>query len=88
MQVCTSLQTDNHASTAPLSFFTGPTNSIKSLKAQTLKAHLILWCYTNMFIIVFVIYYEIKMSRDALRAVEELVMELEFYFSCDFAPAV
>jgi len=23
MQVCTSLQTDNHASTAPLSFFTG-----------------------------------------------------------------
>jgi len=55
-------------------FFTGPTNSIKSLKAQTLKAHLILWCYTNMFIIVVVIYYEIKMSRDALRPVEELVM--------------
>jgi len=24
MQVCTSLQTDNHASTQPLSFFTGP----------------------------------------------------------------
>jgi len=24
MQVCTSLQTDNHASTLPLSFFTGP----------------------------------------------------------------
>jgi len=23
MQVCTSLQTDNHASTPPLSFFTG-----------------------------------------------------------------
>jgi len=23
MQVCTSLQTDNHASTSPLSFFTG-----------------------------------------------------------------
>jgi len=40
MQVCTSLQTDNHASTSPLSFFTGrypsccPTNSIKALKAQ------------------------------------------------------
>jgi len=29
MQVCMSLQTDNHASTPPLSFFTGPTNSIK-----------------------------------------------------------
>jgi len=36
MQVCTSLQTDNHASTSPLSFFTGgsPTNSIKALKAR------------------------------------------------------
>jgi len=40
MQVCTSLQTDNHASTSPLGFFTGrmpfrrPTNSIKALKAN------------------------------------------------------
>jgi len=39
MQVCTSLQTDNHASTPPLSFFTTgcpsccPTNSVKALKA-------------------------------------------------------
>ena len=40
MQVCTSLQTDNHTSTPPLSqFFTGrmpflpPTNSVKALKA-------------------------------------------------------
>jgi len=39
MQVCTSLQTDNHASTPPLSFLqTGcpscrPTNSVKALKA-------------------------------------------------------
>jgi len=39
MQVCTSLQTDNHASTPPL-FFTGrmpillPTNSVKALKAS------------------------------------------------------
>ena len=39
MQVCTSLQTDNHASTPPLKFFTGrmpllrPTNSVKALKA-------------------------------------------------------
>jgi len=45
MQVCTSLQTDNHASTPPLSFLqTGcpscrPTNSVKALKAQALKAH-------------------------------------------------
>jgi len=39
MQVCTSLQTDNHASTPPLSFlqagcpFCRQTNSVKALKA-------------------------------------------------------
>jgi len=39
MQVCTSLQTDNHASTPPLSFLQvrcpscRPTNSVKALKA-------------------------------------------------------
>ena len=39
MQVCTSLQTDNHASTPPLSFLQAgcpscrPTNSVKALKA-------------------------------------------------------
>jgi len=38
MQVCTSLQADNHASTAPLSFLQAgrpscrPTNSVKALK--------------------------------------------------------
>jgi len=36
MQVCTSLQTGNHASTAPLSFCPSchQTNSVKILKAQ------------------------------------------------------
>jgi len=40
MQVCTSLQTDNNASTSPLSFLQAgcpscrPTNSVKALKAQ------------------------------------------------------
>ena len=40
MQVCTLLQTDNHASTPPLSFLQAgcpschPTNSIKALKAK------------------------------------------------------
>jgi len=44
MQVCTLLQTDNHASTLPLSFLQAgrlschPTNSIEALKAKTLKA--------------------------------------------------
>jgi len=40
MQVCISLQTDSHASTAPLSFLQAgcpsrrPTNSVKALKAR------------------------------------------------------
>jgi len=40
MKVCTSLQTDNHASTSPLSFLQDgcpschPTNSVKALKAR------------------------------------------------------
>jgi len=49
MQVCTSLQTDNHASTPPLTCFLQarcpscrPTNSVKALKA---KHHL-----SNMFV--------------------------------------
>jgi len=41
MQVCITLQTDNHASTPPLSFLQAgcpscrPTNSVKTLKART-----------------------------------------------------
>jgi len=41
MQVCTSLQTDNHASTPPLCFLQAgcpscrPTNSVKALKAPS-----------------------------------------------------
>ena len=44
-QVCTSLQTDNHTSTSPLSFLQAgcpscrPTNSVKALKAQTNDTH-------------------------------------------------
>jgi len=47
MHVCTSLQTDNHASTPPLCFLQAgcpscrPTNSVKALKAiKALKAKL------------------------------------------------
>jgi len=45
MQVCTSLQADNHASTPPLSFLQAgcpsccPTNSVKALKAFTTKVN-------------------------------------------------
>ena len=44
MQVCSSLQTDNHASTPPLCFLQAgcpscrPTNSVKALKAQPLHS--------------------------------------------------
>ena len=47
MQVCTSLQTDNHASTPTLSFLQAgcpscrPTNSVKALKALQRKAYLL-----------------------------------------------
>jgi len=43
MQVCTLLQTDNHASTPSLSFLQAgcpscrPTNSVKALKAKVVK---------------------------------------------------
>jgi len=39
MQVCTLLQTDNHASTPPLSFLQagGPSNSVKALKANNIN---------------------------------------------------
>ena len=46
VQVCTSLQTDNHASTPPLSFlqagcpFCRPANSIKALKLVTLDSNM------------------------------------------------
>jgi len=44
MQICTSPQTDNHASIPPLSFLQAgcpscrPTNSVKALNAKALKA--------------------------------------------------
>jgi len=45
MQVCTSLQTDNHASTPQLNFLQAgcpsccPTNSVKALKANNKQNH-------------------------------------------------
>jgi len=47
MQVCTSLQTDNHANTSLLSFLQAgcpscrPTNSVKALKAKFYKLHMV-----------------------------------------------
>jgi len=47
MQVCTSLQIDNHASTPPLSFLQArcpsccPTNNVKALKAKKSGRHFV-----------------------------------------------
>jgi len=58
MQVCTSLQTDNHANTSLLSFLQAgcpscrPTNSVKALKAINVyvTGHLIQTLHTNMYL--------------------------------------
>jgi len=48
MQVCTSLQTDNHASTPPFSFLLAgypscrPVNCVDALKAQCITYHVII----------------------------------------------
>jgi len=47
MQVCTSVQTDNHASTPPLSFY-DPANSVKALKAC--NTMLVCYCPICMFL--------------------------------------
>ena len=55
MQVCTSLQTDNHASTPPLSFlkagcpFCRPTNSVKTLKALVSYSKAVKYGYTRCY---------------------------------------
>ena len=57
MQVCTSLQTDNHTSTSPLSFLQAgcpscrPTNSVKALKARI---------FYELRVITFPIDYQLK----------------------------
>ena len=61
MQVCTSLQTDNHASTPPLSFLQAgcpscrPTNSVKALKAQAVKD-----TFIHIIIIIIIIRNQLK----------------------------
>jgi len=54
MQVCTSLQTDNHANTSLLSFLQAgcpscrPTNSVKALKATKKLFKSISYAYSNV----------------------------------------
>jgi len=55
MQICTSLQTNNHVSTPPLSFLQAgcpscrPTNSVKALKAVSKIREDILQFYSKSF---------------------------------------
>jgi len=60
MQVCTSLQTDNHASTPPLSFLQAgcpscrPTNSVKALKSAQKLAFIFIashWQYCTALLL-------------------------------------
>jgi len=73
MQVCTSLQTDNHASTPPLKFLQArcpscrPTNSIKALKAKALKAAVTTKIHTDG-----------KMVRECLLVCTHRQMNLDF----------
>jgi len=59
MQVCTSLQTDNHARNPPLSFLQAgcpschPTNSVKALKAKALKAEPVLMLLLSVTALLF-----------------------------------
>jgi len=53
MQVCTSLQIDNHTSTPPVSFLqaicpSSPTNSVKTLKAGTEDKENYIPCESNI----------------------------------------
>ena len=74
MQVCTSLHTDNHASTRPLSFLQagcpscGPTNSIKALKAYILVIYVSM-CITdehevNRNFVLMVFHYTARFDSD------------------------
>ena len=85
MQVCTSLQTDNHASTPPLSFLQAgcpschPTNSIKALKAsQSTK-----W---NLCVSVYELIYSFSGPMRALGCnaplIRFLTLELYIMFAC------
>jgi len=75
MQVCTSLQTNNHASTQPLSFLQAgcpscrPTNSVKALKAQLRYCHPMYIRFKLLIVIIIINYLVFKymfMNRNNL----------------------
>jgi len=68
MQVCTSLQTDNHASTPPVSFLQAgcsschPTDSVKAL-----KAHRLTWPLNSVCVCVCVMHYVVMQHKNCLK---------------------
>jgi len=73
MQVCTSLQTDNHASTPPLSFLKAgfpschPTNSVRSLKSKALKQE----TFFKNLLLLFLSKFERGKNRTAYNATQK-----------------
>ena len=80
VQVCTSLQTDNHASTPPLSFLQAgcpscrPTNSVKALKAKKIvhqcfrNVLLRSWCLQTI-----IIFYILQCSHISKQEVKQMM---------------
>ena len=69
MQICTLIQTHNHASIPPLSFLQAgcpsccPTNSVKALKAETLKAEALYTHTHNHFTALWILSGTTRVSR-------------------------
>ena len=70
MQVCTSLQTDNHASTPPLCFLQAgcpscrPTNNVKALKAKEHNRKTVTKFQSESHYITLVVFSRAKYSRN------------------------
>ena len=72
MQVCISLQTDNHASTPPLSFFTGRMPFLPP--KQQRQSTIFLFFFQIMFLLPSVVWHCWSSSRKGIRPVENWVV--------------
>jgi len=84
MQVCTLLQTDNHASTPPLSFLQAgcpscrPTNSVKALKENMDEEQFIQYIHINLLYMASqcYIFYHARMIYESCCEVQMLLVRL------------
>ena len=89
MQVCTLLQTDNHASTPPLSFLQAgcpscrPTNSVKALEVYTPVYYYYKYCYTCLMALSRTTwvsrYQKVKTSLDLNQARDDGVFGMQWH---------